>query len=99
MVIWTDHALLQLHQLYDHIAQDSPLYARRVTESLVRKTLALKDLPRLGRKTPELDDDKVRELPLYSYRILYEIKSAHIEILALIHKRQDLVSEAVPRTP
>lgn len=33
--------------------QDSPLYARRVSEALVGKTLTLDKLPRLGRKTPE----------------------------------------------
>jgi plasmid stabilization system protein ParE len=39
----------------------------------------------------------VRELSLYSYRILYEIKSAGIEVLAVIHKRRDLHPEEIPR--
>lgn len=94
MVKWTEHALAQLRLIHDHIAQDSPLYARRVAEALVSKTIGLDELPRLGRKVPELNEDTVREIPLYAYRILYEIKPDNlIEVLAVIHKRRDLQPE------
>ena len=47
---------------------------------------------------PELSGDAVRELGLYSYRILYEIKSDYlIEVLAVIHKRQHVEAEDLPR--
>lgn len=98
MVKWTDHAKSQLNHIHDYIAQDSPLYARRVSEDLVKKTIGLDELPRKNRKVPELNDDAVRELSLYSYRILYEIKSDNlIEVLAVIHKRQHLEAEKIPR--
>lgn len=97
MVKWTDHALTQLRHIYEHIAHDSPIYAKRVTEELVRKTLDLDILPRLGRMVPELNEDLVRELSLYSYRILYEITPNHIEVLAVIHKRRNLQVEEIPR--
>lgn len=74
------------------------MYARRVSEALVKKTLGLDELPRKGRKVPELNEDAVRELGLHSYRILYEIKSNDlIEVLAVIHKRQHLEAEEIPR--
>jgi plasmid stabilization system protein ParE len=66
---------------------------------LVRKTFLLDELPRMGRKVPELDDEEVRELSLYSYRILYEIKTTHIDILAVIHKRRGLQAEEISREP
>lgn len=98
MVKWTEHALAQLRHIHDHIAQDSPLYARRVAAALVSRTISLDELPRLGRKVPELNEDTVRELPLYSYRILYEIKPDDlIEVLAVIHKRRDLQPDEIPR--
>jgi len=51
-----------------------------------------------GKKVPELNVDAVRELGLYSYRILHEIKSDDfIEVLAVIHKRQHLEVEEIPR--
>ncbi len=75
MVKWTAHAKSQVHHIYDYIAQNSPLYARRVSEELVKKTIGLDELPRKGRKVPELNIETVREISLYSYRILYEIKA------------------------
>ena len=98
MVKWTAHAKAQLRHIHDYIAQDSPLYARRVTEALVQKTIGLDELTRKGYKVPELNEDAVRELGLYSYRILYEIKADNlVEVLAVIHKRRHLESEEIPR--
>ena len=39
------------------------------------------------------------ELSPYSYRILYEIKPTHIDILAVIHKRRELQAGDIPREP
>lgn len=61
------------------------------------KTIGLDELPRLGRIVPELSEETVRELSLYSYRILYEIKPTHIDVLAVIHKRRDLQQDEIPR--
>lgn len=72
MVKWTRHAKRQLRHIHDYIAQDSSLYARRVSEALVKKTIGLDELPRTGHKVPELNEDAVRELGLYSYRIFVQ---------------------------
>jgi plasmid stabilization system protein ParE len=96
MVKWTDHALAQLRHIHDYIAHDSPLYAKRVSEAMVRKTVGLDELPYQGRKLPELNEEYIRELGLYSYRIIYEIKTDHVEILAVIHKRRDFTMEDLP---
>jgi plasmid stabilization system protein ParE len=93
MVKWTDHALAQLRHIHDYIAHDSPLYAKRVSDAMVRKTVGLDELPYQGRKVPELNEEHIRELGLYSYRIIYEIKTNHVEILAVIHKRRDFAPE------
>lgn len=98
MVKWTAHAKAQLRHIHDYIAEDSPLYAKRVSEELVQKTIGLDELPRKGHMVSELNEDAVRELGLYSYRIIYEIKSDHlIEVLAVIHKRRHIEPEDIPR--
>jgi toxin ParE1/3/4 len=84
-------------EIHDYIAQDSPLYAKQVSENLVRKTLTLNELPRIGKAVPELRNESVRELALYSYRILYEIKPTHIEVLAVIHEGNAAPPEAAQR--
>jgi toxin ParE1/3/4 len=44
----------------------------------------------VGYVVPALGDENIRELSLYFYRILYEIKGKDIFVLAEIHKRRDL---------
>jgi plasmid stabilization system protein ParE len=96
VVRWSDQAKADLKAIHNVIARDSTHYARKVTQELVEKTDALAELPRLGRVVPELGDDNVREIPAYSYRILYEIKpDDDIVVLAVVHKRRDLGPEQV----
>ena len=97
MVKWTDHAETQLRHIHDYIAQDSAHYAKRVTAALVSKTIGLDELPRIGKIVAELNEETVREISLYSYRILYEINLTQIDILAVIHKRRDLKPDEIPR--
>lgn len=99
MVKWTRHARTQLRQIHDYIARDSGFYARRVVDALLGRTEGLDDVPRKGRIVPELALETVREVSAFSWRIVYEIRSearpAHIEVLAIIHKRRDLQPDDV----
>lgn len=97
MVKWTAHAKAQLRHIHDYIAEDSPLYAKRVTAELVQQTVGLDELPRKGKKVPELNEESVRELSLYTYRILYEITPDGVAVLAVIHKRRDVQAVEIPR--
>lgn len=38
----------------------------------------------------EMNSDTIRELSLYSYRIIYEIRAKDVFVLAVVHKRRDL---------
>ena len=86
-------ALTAYPLIHDYIEQDSPLYAKRVSDAIVRRTIGLDKLPYLGRKVAELNKELIREVALYSYRIIYEIKTDYIEVLAVIHKRQDFIED------
>lgn len=96
MVKWTNYALTQLRHIHDYIEQDSPLYAKRVSDEMVQKSAKLDKLPYMGRKVAELNEELIDEVALYSYRIIYEIKTGdYVEILAVIHKRQDFTEEGL----
>ncbi|WP_303908943.1 type II toxin-antitoxin system RelE/ParE family toxin [Thiohalomonas denitrificans] len=97
MVIWSDPAKADLRSIHDFIAHDSQHYAKKVTQDIVAKTNTLGELPRVGRVVPELSNEAIRELSLYSYRILYEIKEHGVFVLAVIHKRRDLQPEMLER--
>jgi plasmid stabilization system protein ParE len=97
VVIWSDPAKADLRSIHDFIAHDSAHYAKKVTQDIVAKTDVLDELPRMGRVVPELGIDTIRELSLYSYRILYEIRGHGVFVLAVIHKRRELRPEMVER--
>ncbi len=97
MVIWSEPAKADLRSIHDFIAHDSNHYAKKVTQDIAEKTDILDELPRVGRRVPELGNEDIQELSLYSYRILYEIKGQDIFVLAVIHKRRELQPELVER--
>ena len=97
MVIWSDPARADLRSIHDFIAHDSKHYARKVAQDIAAKTDILDELPRMGKVVPELDNEAIRELSLYSYRILYEIREPDVVVLAVIHKRRDLQPGMVER--
>ena len=98
MVIWSEPAKADLRSIHDFIAHDSEHYAKKVAQDIREKTDVLDELPKLGKKAPELNDDAVRELSLHSYRIIYEIKSQEIFVLAVVHKRRDLKAGDIQKT-
>ena len=55
---------------------------------IVAQTRTLENFPLSGRKVPEFDDDSIRELFAYSYRIIYEVTQDHVTIAAVIHGRR-----------
>jgi plasmid stabilization system protein ParE len=88
MVTWTARARADLKAIHDYIAKDSPLNAKPVVREMRRKTDALDETPLLGRVVPELDDPEVREIPAYSWRILYHVRERRVFVLTVVHKRR-----------
>ena len=92
MVKWSVPARNDLKQIHDYIAKDSKYYARKVIQEIIAKTETLTELPEIDRIVPEISDQNIRELIVYSYRLIYEMSGAGVEILAIIHGRRDFNS-------
>ena len=92
MVKWSIPAKQDLKQVYDYIARDSKFYAAKVSQDIVDKSEKLFNFPKIGRIVPEIDNPNIRELIIYSYRLIYRVSTNTIEILALIHGKQDFSS-------
>lgn len=95
MVKWTDPAKLHLKKISDFISLDSKYYAKKVSSEIVFRTEQLSDMPRRGRIVPEVNDNNIRELFIYSYRIIYEVMNANIYVLAVVHMRQEFDPENI----
>jgi addiction module RelE/StbE family toxin len=92
MVIWSTPARNDLKQIYDYIAKDSKYYATNVVEKIITKAENLNEFPEIGRVVPEIGDDNVRELVIYSYRLIYEVVPDNVQILAIIHGKRNFSS-------
>ena len=89
MVVWSEPAKEDLKKIFDYIAADSKYYAIKVSQEFVEKSEQLEKLPMIGRIVPELEESNIRELIIYSYRLIYEISNKRIEILTIMHGKQD----------
>lgn len=89
---WTDKAVRHLEAIYEYIAKDSKIYAKRYVKSLIDSTETLKRMPECGRKVPEFDNVAFREIFYRNHRIVYRLTdiNKHIDILAVVHVAQDM---------
>ncbi|MCQ8105006.1 type II toxin-antitoxin system RelE/ParE family toxin [Methylomonas sp. SURF-2] len=97
MIVWSKLAREDLRLIHQYIAHDSKHYAARVVQDITEKIEVLRELPKLGRMVPEIGEENVREIGLYSYRILYELISDTIYIHGVIHRRRHFKPEDLPR--
>ena len=97
MVRWSGPAKRDLKKIFAYIAEDSRYYARHVVQNIVDKSETLEAFPKVGRMVPETNDPNVREIFMYSYRIIYEVTDRDVNILAIIHGKQDFMSAASHR--
>ena len=89
-IVWSRRAVRDLDTIATYIAADSPAYAGVVLKNIVNQTRILARFPRAGRKVPEFDDENVRELIVYSYRIIYRLQDDEALIVAVIHGKRIL---------
>ena len=89
-IVWSKRAVQDLEAVAEYIAADSPAYASVVLKKIVNQTRILAEFPNTGRKVPEFDEENLRELLVYSYRIIYRIQRDDVLIVAVIHGKRIL---------
>lgn len=91
-VIWSPKAVRQVDQIAEYIAQDSPYHARRVATLIVNATRRLAVFPESGAVVPEFCDPNLREIHVFSYRIIYCFLAddQEVHILGVVHASRHL---------
>ena len=84
-VVWSSRALADVEAIAAYIASDSSTYAKAVVRKIIASTGRLEHFPMSGRKVPEFDDNSIRELFVYSYRIIYAVEQNIVTVAAVIH--------------
>ena len=90
MVKWTLPARDDLKAIYEYIALDSKFYAKKIVREIVSLSSTIPDSPERGRIVPETDEPEIRELFIYSYRLVYQLSPTAISILAVIHGSRNI---------
>ena len=86
-ILWSPEALDDLRSLTNFIAVDNPAAAEKIGCALINSTELLTTQPLLGRRVPEQQSSRVREIIRAPYRIIYEVRSSRrtVEILRIWH--------------
>jgi len=94
-VFWSDTATQHLLAIYEFISLDSKQYALQVIDRLTRRTQQLESFSESGRAVPEIEDEQIREIIEHPYRIIYRVREARIEVLAIVHGARLLPLEEI----
>ena len=86
-VVWSSKALEDVEGIAEYISRDSASYAGVIVEKILDATRNLSNFPLLGR-VPEFKEDRIRELFVYSYRIIYQVQDEIVTIAAVIHGKR-----------
>ncbi|MFI5235126.1 MAG: type II toxin-antitoxin system RelE/ParE family toxin [Gemmatimonadales bacterium] len=82
-------AVGHLEAIHGYIAQSSALYASSMIERLHARAGQLEAFPDSGRPVPEDRGAGAREIFEHPYRIIYETQGSQVEVLAVLHMRQE----------
>jgi plasmid stabilization system protein ParE len=84
-VIWSPRAIDDVESIAAYIAGDSEAYAASVVRVILTKARSLAEFPYMGRVVPEFDDENIREVFAYSYRIIYKVAGDEVTIATVVH--------------
>ena len=93
-LIWSPRAIADLDQICDDIDRASPGNARPFAAKAHALVGTIPGQPYLGPMVPEYNDPDFRERQHYNHRILYRLRGADVEVVAIYHAARRL-----PRTP
>ena len=95
-VVWSPRALERAGEIADYIAERDREAALAWVDELFATVLVLDKMPRSGRVVPELGEESVREKIWRGYRIVYQVGQDDVEILTVIHFRQQFPEKEIP---
>jgi len=84
-VKWSRDSIEDLRGICKFIILDSPYYARIFNDRVLELVEHLELFPEMGRRVPESDNPKVREIIYKGYRIIYQTKEDCLEIITVVH--------------
>ena len=97
-LIWTETAWIDLQNIADYIARDSPYYAASFVREIRDHARSLSRMAMRGHVVPEIGDKQIRELTIRSYRLIYRVEKSRVAVLAIVYGARDLKTLWARRT-
>lgn len=91
MIVWEKRAKEDLQDIYNYIFLDSPQNAENVVSELVALSESLSNMPYKYPKEPYFNDEKIRFIPKWNYKLIYEIGQIDITILSVFNTSQSSI--------
>jgi addiction module RelE/StbE family toxin len=91
-VRWTETATKDLEEAAEFIRRDSRFYAAALVREAQTVARSLRTFAERGRVVPEIDAPDIRELFIRSYRLLYQVTTDRVFIIAFVHGARDLAA-------
>lgn len=92
---WTERAVEHLGEIAEYLSVASPVHAEDVIQRIESRLRQLQLHPKLGKPARDVGDASVRELVDSPYRIFYRPRADGIEVLAVVHGRNEVTEETV----
>lgn len=92
-VVWTELALRDLLQIFDHVEAEAPMAARKLFDRIAEHARKLHTLPLRGRVVPELaryDVKSFHELIIPPFRLIYRIDPDRVVVYGVFDGRRNL---------
>lgn len=82
-------AAQDITEIWEYIARENPLAARRVREDIQETIRALVDFPDRGHRRPDLTTRPMRFIRVRDYLIAYAPDQHPVWIIAVLHGKRD----------
>lgn len=88
MIVWESRAQQELQDIYDYIFLNSPQNAENFITELVSIAEGISNMPFKYPKEPYFNDENIRFVPKWTYKIIYLIGDIDITILSVFNTSQ-----------
>jgi addiction module RelE/StbE family toxin len=95
-LVWTDRALRDLQAIDAYISADNPGAAARWIGRLLAAGERAARAPLAGRVVPEKGRAEVREVLVRTYRVVYRVCAARIDVLTVFEGHRLFPSDVSP---
>lgn len=82
-------AAQDITDIWEYIASDNPLAARRVREDILEAIRNLVHFPHQGHRRPDLTARPLRFIRVYDYLIAYAPDESPLWVIAVLHGKRD----------